>query len=106
LVSLGAFSGSAPGQTCWVTETDSSKASVPQIRVVALVVMVGTRLGDCGGEGTLKSRLQTTPNGHRFGSAFGHPPVAGAGEVVEVAPVAVLVVVPPLVIVWASWAFP
>jgi hypothetical protein len=36
--------------------------------------MVGTRLGDSGGDGTLKSRAQTTPNGQKFGSGAGHPP--------------------------------
>jgi hypothetical protein len=68
------------------------KGSVPQMRVVVLVVMVGTRLGAPGGDGTLKSRPHTTPKGHRFGSGFGHPALAGAdvaGVVGE-----------------ASWAFP
>jgi hypothetical protein len=62
---------------CWVTETACSKGVVPQIRVVVLVVKVGMRLGASGGEGTLKSRPQTTPKGQKLGSALGHPLAAG-----------------------------
>jgi hypothetical protein len=72
--------GSAAGKRCWVTETACWKGSVPQIRVVVFVAMVGIRLGDSGGDGTLKSRPHTTPNGHFFGSAAGHP-AAGGGAV-------------------------
>jgi hypothetical protein len=72
LVSFGSFTEIAAGQTCCVTDTACSKGSVPQIRVVVLVVMVGIRLGDSGGDGTLKSLLKTTPSGQKFGSAAGH----------------------------------
>jgi hypothetical protein len=59
------------------------------MRVVVFVVMVGTRFGDSGGDGTLKSRPHTTPNGHRFGSAVGQPAAGGdvVGEVAEELPV-------------------
>jgi hypothetical protein len=62
---------------------------VPQIRVVVFVAMVGIRLGDSGGDGTLKSRLQTTPNGQKLGSGAGHP---GCAVVVVVVVGAVVVV--------------
>jgi hypothetical protein len=52
------------------------------MRVVVFVAMVGTRFGDSGGDATLKSRPHTTPNGHRTGSAAGHP--AAGGELAEV----------------------
>src|SRR2546425_4217377 len=113
LVSPGAFSGSAAGHMCCVTATASWKGSVPQIRVVVLVAMVGTRLGDSGGDGTLKSRPHTTPNGHRFGLGCGHPPVEGAclaskGGPVLAPPlvVAPLIAVGPPVVVGVCWALP
>jgi hypothetical protein len=53
LVSFGSFTEIAAGKMCCVTETAVWKGSVPQIRVVVFVVMVGTRLGDSGGDGTL-----------------------------------------------------
>jgi hypothetical protein len=92
---VGVFTvdGSAAGKRCWVTETACWKGSVPQIRVVVLVAMVGIRLGDSGGDGTLKSRPHTTPNGHSLGSAAGHPALAGGG-------------VAGVMAARAPWAFP
>jgi hypothetical protein len=70
-----------------------------------LVVMVGTSVGDSGGDGTLKFRPHTAPNGHRFWSGAGHWLVAGAvegGPLVAVAPSLVVGVV--LVVDSPWWA--